>query len=65
VRAKLIRRSFKVWRSRLLSGSEWKTAILFFAVPIREGFTRLISSFDVLSPHPMTPDWVVHIINQK
>jgi Pheophorbide a oxygenase len=44
---------------------EWQTAIIFFVVPIREGYTRLITTFDTLSPHPLTPDWILHIINQK
>jgi len=25
----------------------------------------MITTFDTLSPHPATPDWVLHLINQK
>jgi Pheophorbide a oxygenase len=45
--------------------AEWQTAIIFFVVPMREGYTRLITTFDTLSPHRLTPDWILHIINQK
>jgi len=45
----------------------WDQQILFFAVPIRDGACRLLTTFDILRPPPKrwTPDWLLHIVNQK
>jgi hypothetical protein len=43
----------------------WQTAIVLFVVPIKEGYSRLITTFDTLKPHPLTPDWILHIINRR
>jgi Pheophorbide a oxygenase len=42
----------------------WQTAIVLFVVPIKEGYSRLITTFDTLKPHPWTPDWILHMINR-
>jgi hypothetical protein len=60
-----VQRPFLVTNQQLVDGGEWEPAIMFFAVPIREGFCRLITTLDTLAPHPKTPQWILHWINRK
>jgi len=58
-------RPFLVTNQQPTPSGGWQTAIIFFAIPIREGYSRIITTFDTLAPHPRTPEWLLHIFNQK
>ena len=48
-------------------GGEWKRTLLFFCVPVREGYCRVITNFDTLvrATDPGAPDWKVHLTNNR
>lgn len=67
----LDRRRFGLQRPFLYSQEEqvgpdkWYPAILFFAVPIRERYSRLLTSLDKVPGQDGAPAWKMHMVNQE
>lgn len=60
-----LQRPFRYSQEEQVGPDQWKPVVLFFAVPIREGYSRMITSLDKLEGQSGAPAWKMHMINQK